>query len=162
MPDMPEKVLNQEPADGLTIISQVGFVVRDLEKTVEKMRKTLGVEPVAIMQMPEKERKYHGEDGDFSARIGFYRFANIELEFIEPGGGPSVWMDHINEKGEGLHHVRFNIKSIDELAGLFSKKGIAISQQGASTREGHHWAYFDTEEALGFVVEVFDELKDIP
>lgn len=155
---MPDK----KPAlvDKLTMLSQVGFVVKDLDKTIERMRETLGAEPAAVLELPHKERKYFGQDADFTARIGFYRFANVELEFIEPGGGQSIWKTHLAEKGEGLHHIRYSVESIDEVSALMGEKGIAISQQGASTREGLSWAYFDTEDALGFIVETFDELKN--
>jgi hypothetical protein len=146
--------------EDLTTITQIGFVVKNLDHAIEKMKDILGVTPV-ISFTPLKNRTYFGEKSEFIAKLGFYRFANIELEFIEPVIGPSEWERFLNNGNEGLHHIRFSVKSISEIAKKMKAKGIDISMQGASIREGLEWAYFDSLEKLGFIIEIFDEFKDL-
>jgi catechol 2,3-dioxygenase-like lactoylglutathione lyase family enzyme len=142
-------------------VSQVGFVVRDMDKVVTQMRRIFGAEPV-YGRLPEHgKKKYHGEDASFDAIIAFYRFAGIELEFVQPVSGKSIWQDFLDSGREGIHHVRFNVNSFDGTVEEMRRKDIAVSQEGESTRgiPGLRWGYFDSEEPLSFIFEIFNEAE---
>lgn len=144
-------------------MSQVGFVVRDLDKTVAVMREKLGVEPT-YGTTPEVGREYRGEPGDFVCRMAFFRFSNIELEFIQPiAGTRSIWQDFLDSGREGLHHIRFSIDSQQGVEEDMASIGIPVYQKGmAVSKPGHQWAYFDSEPVLGFIIETFNELEKLP
>jgi catechol 2,3-dioxygenase-like lactoylglutathione lyase family enzyme len=141
-------------------VSQVGFVVRDMDKVVAQMRRIFGVEPV-FGRLPERGKKYHGEDVTFDAIIAFYHFAGIELEFVQPVSGKSIWQDFLDSGREGIHHVRFNVDSFDGTVQKMGDKGIPVSQEGESSRgiPGLRWGYFDSEETLSFIFEIFNEAE---
>ena len=76
------------------------------------------------------------------------------LELIQPGKGESPWKEHIDAKGEGFHHIAFNV---DDLEGVTSR----LLKQGANRilyarlQDGTGGDYFD----LGFnlIVEIFKD-----
>lgn len=139
-------------------ITQVGFVVRDMEKVVREMRRVFGVEPI-FGKLPEKGKKIRGKEAQFEAQIAFYRFANIELEFVKPISGKSIWQDFLDSGREGIHHIRFSIDDFDGTVDEMKAKGISVIMEGVSTRgiEGLKWGYLDSEIPLGFTFEIFNE-----
>lgn len=140
-----------------TEISQIGLVVSDKEKVLESMRAIFGAEPAQIVRtLLSEHNQYRGLPGDFEAELIFYRFANIELEFIIPVAGQSIWQEHIDSGTEGLHHVLFNVDSFEGAKGQMADQGVGVLQQGLSVMgvPGLKWAYFDTAEKLSFIVEM--------
>ena len=141
-------------------ISQIGFVVHDLDKAVKAMQEKLGVEPT-WGTTPEIGREYRGEPGDFVCKMAFFHFCNLELEFIQPiAGTHSIWQDFLDSGREGLHHIRF---SIDDQKGTeedMAAIGAPVYQKGLSVNKpGHTWSYFDTEPILPFLIETFNDLE---
>ena len=152
--------MEKQPVERFKKLSQIGFVVRDLEKTVEKMRRVLGAEPDMILQMPNYDRENSGVDGEYVTRIAFYEFCNVQLEFIQPLGGKTIWQNFIDHGREGLHHIRFSVDDYEGTKKCMRDKGIEISSEGPSVRvPGLRWGYFDTEDPLGFIVEMFNEYE---
>jgi len=147
-------------ADIFKRISQIGFVVRDLEKTKEAMMHVFEREPDNVLQLPKDGIKYHGSDGEFTAVVAFYFFGDMQLEFIQPLSGKSIWQDFLDQGKEGLHHIRFSVESFSETRDFVDGKGIPISQEGFSAlAPGLRWAYFDSEDPLGFIFEMFNEYE---
>jgi len=98
------------------------------------------------------EPLYRGEP--FNGRYKIYKIylGNKILELIEPGKEGSPWKEHLDQKGEGFHHIAFNV---DDLEGITSK----LLQQGATSlfharlEDGTGGDYLDL--GSGLVVEIF-------
>lgn len=146
-------------------ICQVGIVVRDREKLLKNMKEIFGVEPDSdINTKVDENTQYYGEPGDFVAELIFYRFAGVELEFIVPVRGQSIWQDFLDEHGEGIHHVLFNVDSFDGAKAQMAEHGIGVMQQGSSVMgvPGLKWGYFDTLQKLPFIVEIKNSKEIFP
>ena len=149
-------------------ISQIGVVVRDIDEYLCIMESVLKVKPNVVVRIPNdtmtnQERHYYGESEDFSAMLAFFTFDTIQLEIIQPLTGKSVWKDFLEKKGEGIHHIRFSIGDMAASDKHFASLGISKAQDGYSTKniEGLKWAYFDTENKLGFFTEVINDLENL-
>ncbi|MCR5370649.1 MAG: VOC family protein [Clostridium sp.] len=143
----------------------VGIVVHSIEKTLENMEKVFRLGSYRINPFPPQDVKpseiqlmYAGEKGDFSARFCFIQMGNTEVELIEPVHGESVWKEFLARKGEGIHHLKYEVDSLNETIRELREKGIKCVQYGSAVgpNKGKTWAYFDTEEQLGYVLEVFN------
>lgn len=147
--------------ENLTLITQIGIVVNDLDAAMEQMRKVFGVEPDAMGQTPNHDTRYYGEEEAFCGKMAFYRFANVELEMIEHLKGRSIWQDYLKDGNFGLHHLRFGVKSFDATVRDMGERGYPVAMEGPSVRnvEGLKWAYFDTFRDIGFVTEIFNDLE---
>lgn len=140
-----------------TKIVQIGLVARDKEKVLSSMKEIFGLSPSrSLMTREDDARRYYGEAGDFSAELVFYNFNGVELEFIFPIRGRSIWQDALDEVGEGLHHLQFSVDSFNGACQSMAEKGVRVSQEGASASNvpGLRWGYFDTKEKLSFIVEI--------
>jgi hypothetical protein len=47
----------------------------------------------------------HGKDVPFSFRVALAPVGASNFELIEPHTGDSVYLEHLNSKGEGFHHA---------------------------------------------------------
>lgn len=143
----------------------VGVVVNNIEKALEKMREITKFRDCTIVDFPPKEMDrndvqliYHGKKNWFTARFCFIPMGNTEIELIEPVEGESVWKDFLREKGEGVHHLKYEVESLNEAMEFFKSKGIECPQYGSAVGKnlGKTWAYFDTTKELGYVIEVLN------
>ena len=139
-----------------TKLIQVGMVVRDRETILKNMKDVFGVEPAMVTKTTaDQNSTYYGEQADYEADLLFYRFAGVELEFVVPVRGKSIWQDFLDEKGEGIHHVLFNVDNYEEAKAQMAEHGISLMQEGASTLQaGAKWGYFDTAKLLPFIIEM--------
>ena len=145
----------------LKAITQIGVVVHDLDAAIEGMRKIFGVEPARFGKTPEKNKFYHGQPGDFAAKMAFYDFANIEIELVEPQDGASIWREFLDSGKCGLHHLRFSVNSLEDTVEDMRERGAEVVMEGESVRQipGLRWAYFDTEPPLGWTIEILNEYQ---
>ena len=151
----------QMPCDLFSNLVQIGVVVRDLDKTVDSLATMLGVGPFRTIAFPpddrpdiQRSRKYRGREGGFKARIAFTSLGPLELEIIQPLEGESVWSEFLENHGEGLHHIRFNVEDMGPVITHMVGLGVSPSQEGGGLRPGTSFAYFDTESKVGFTIEV--------
>lgn len=147
-------------------ISQIGVVVRDMDRFVKNMETLIGVKPLKIVQFPNEsmenqKRYYYGKEADYISLLGFFKIGNLEIEAIQPLCGKNIWTTFLEEKGEGIHHIRFSVNNLKKTEKHFKDTGIENAQHGFSTRniDGLQWAYFDTTKELGFFIEVINEFE---
>jgi methylmalonyl-CoA/ethylmalonyl-CoA epimerase len=138
---------------------QIGVIVQNLDQTITVLSELLGIKPWRVVPWPpegrtDMNRVYHGEPGDYSARMAFAELGPIELELIQPVTGASIWADFLAEHGPGLHHIRFNVPEMEPVIAYFADLGIEVTQSASGIRPGTAWAIFDTERLIGFTIEV--------
>jgi methylmalonyl-CoA/ethylmalonyl-CoA epimerase len=142
---------------------QIGVVVRDLEKAMKALSEVFGIGPFRTFTYPPPERKdirlfYRGEESEFSHRLAFTEMGPIELELIQPLTGESTLTEFLNEHGEGVHHIRFNVPDVSPVIDYLNERGIKTTLSGDGLRPGTNWVHFDTQEEVGFTIEVMDVL----
>lgn len=142
---------------------QIGVVVRDLERSTAALAEIFGLGPFRSVDWPpagraDLERYYHGEAGQFTARMAFAELGPVELELIQPLEGQSIWADFLRDHGEGIHHIRFNVPEIEPVVEYLAGHDIGVAQMGSGIRPGTMWANFDSERKVGFVIEVMKAL----
>ncbi len=147
---------------GKTKVVQIGIVVRDVEKSAKNYAEFFGVEvPKIIVSETEDKAKtrYYGKPTMARVRQAFFNFENISIELLEPVDGPSTWKDFLDSKGEGFHHIAFEIKDMDDKIAKLNDKGIPLSQQGRWTGgSGGRYAYFESEKQLSVILELLENL----
>lgn len=136
-------------------IIQIGIVVKDLDKAVKQYYEILGAGPWDIYEYgpPEmKEVTYRGNPAEWSALIGFAWVGDRQLELIQPLKGPNIYYEHLEKKGEGLHHIKERVDDCQKVIEEYRQKGVSVIQSGQFG--GGEFYYFDTEPALGILYEI--------
>jgi catechol 2,3-dioxygenase-like lactoylglutathione lyase family enzyme len=136
-------------------IGQVGIVVSDLEKSLKKFHEVFGIGPWDVYKYAPPEMTdttFRGKPSEWSILAAFTWVGNVQLELIQPLKGPNIYYEHLEKKGEGLHHIKEYVTDCKEVVEDFKKKGIAVIQSG---KFGFgEFYYFDTEPFLGISFEI--------
>lgn len=151
------------PQEMFGIFAQIGVVVRDLERAMCALSEAFGIGPFRVTDWPpagrtDMQRVYQGKPADFTARMAFAELGPVELELIQPVAGESIWADFLRERGEGLHHLRFNVPDEKPVIQYLAQQGIQTIQSASGIRPGTCWVNFGTEGTVGFVVEIMKAL----
>ena len=88
----------------------------------------------------------------YSMRLALTQIGYVQLELIEPLEGPSIYKEHLAEKGEGLHHIQSRPENVDDALAAFKEMGIDILMSGKFGKGAFY--YMDTEPILGLIYEV--------
>ncbi|MGB9863938.1 MAG: VOC family protein, partial [Candidatus Saccharicenans sp.] len=84
----------------------------------------------------------------------FFRLKNITIELIEPVGGPSTWREFLEQHGEGVHHLAFEVKGMEAKVKALAAMGLPLLQKG--DYEGGRYAYVDGTGCLAVILELLE------
>ena len=146
-----------DQALGKTTIAQVGIVVRDIEARAGAWAAILGLPRPAIHVTDPVERAqttYRGMSSPARAKLAFFHLGQVDVELIEPIGGPSTWRDHLDQHGESVHHIAFRIHGMGETLASLAANGVPLIQRGEYS--GGRYAYVDGGEQLGIILELLE------
>jgi 4-hydroxyphenylpyruvate dioxygenase-like putative hemolysin len=153
---MNEVKLGRQNLLGTNVATQIAVVVRDIDKAIDAYSELLGVpKPNVIITDPDAGRDvYRGKSTRAQAKLAFFELGQVSLELIEPVGTDSVWYEVLAEKGEGVHHIAFNIQGTGEVTASLADHGMPVIQQGHYT--GGMYTYVDSEAKLGVMLELLE------
>lgn len=137
-------------------VIQVGLVVKDLRESMERYWQLLGIGPWNIYTYAPpmlREATVRGKRVDYSMRLAHTMAGPVQIELIQPLEGPSIYTEHLAQKGEGLHHIQSRIENIEEVLAAFEKLTIGVLMSG-KFGEGEFY-YLDTEPVIGVIYEIF-------
>jgi catechol 2,3-dioxygenase-like lactoylglutathione lyase family enzyme len=130
-------------------VVHVGWVVKDLDRVVNYWEK-LGLKNIrryAAQEFPDVT--YRGKKTSLSMKMASGHIGSVEIEWIQPVKGTSVYNEFLQRHGDGVHHLAYAVASLEQLneqIKYFNSKGVAVVQSGTwqgSKGEGH-FASLDT------------------
>ena len=146
-----------EPLLGTDIVTQVAIVTSDIEAKARAWAALLGVPVPDIRETgPEAETqiRYQGRPTPARAKLAFFKLGQVSLELIEPIDRPSTWGDQLDQHGDSLHHIAFNVEGMGETLVMLAEKGIPLVQRGEF--KGGRYAYVDGVAELGATLELLE------
>jgi methylmalonyl-CoA/ethylmalonyl-CoA epimerase len=143
-------------------MTQVGVVVRDIEKASKAWAAFLGMEEVPewMIASGHESRPTHfkGNPSGATAKLAFFQLENITVELIEPLEGPSTWHDFLETHGPGIHHIAFEVDNMKHTVPMMEAAGIKEEQHGGwGTGE---YAYMNGSGSIELIVELLEHYKD--
>jgi len=133
-------------------IRHVCFVVKNLEDAVATFCSLWDIGPFRFLDSDHPEGIVYGKNVHYKGKLAFAEAGDIEIELIEPTEGESIWMEHLREKGEGVHHLAVSVTNLGKEVARLKKAGIGVLQSGET--EHIKLAYMDTEGILGVIIEL--------
>ncbi|WP_027092517.1 VOC family protein [Cohnella thermotolerans] len=142
---------------GNPVITQIGLLVHDIEKTSQAYADFFGVEKPQWFWTDAADiaqTEYRGERSEARAKLAFFDMGSLQLELIEPDDRPSTWRESLDKNGEGFHHIAFVVDGMKEKVALLENKGFPLLQKGEYT--GGRYAYIDTFKDLKVLIELLE------
>lgn len=138
-------------------VTQIGYIVKDIEEASKRFARFFSMDIPEIIITDEYEKaqaEYRGHPSKARAKLAFFQLENLDIELIEPDEEKSVWREFLEEHGEGIQHIAFEIKGMQQKIELFARDGMELVQKGEYT--GGRYAYIDTTKAINTVVELLE------
>ncbi|MGG0474933.1 VOC family protein [Priestia aryabhattai] len=154
---------NLQPLLGTNKVEQIAFVVKNLNATADAYCKLLGVKKPEIINSGPPEVTnviYEGKATEGTSRYMFINTPLIQIELIEPGDTPSTWKTHLENVGEGAHHISFVVKNMEEKIRMLEEMGYPVIQTGNFFNGKGRYAYMDTRSTYKVIIELL-ERKEI-
>jgi methylmalonyl-CoA/ethylmalonyl-CoA epimerase len=145
---------------GTNFITQIGILVNDIEATSQAYADFFEVEkPKWFWTGPveEAETEFRGASSTARSKLAFFDMGSLQLELIEPDQNPSTWREHLDQHGEGPHHIAFVIDGMKQIVQSMEKVGMPLIQKGEYT--GGRYAYMDSFKQLKVMIELLENDK---
>ena len=132
----------------ITHIEHIGIAVKNLEESIKYYEKILGFKCYSIEEVEDQKVK-----------TAFFKVGQTKIELLESTSQDGPIGKFIEKKGEGIHHIAFNVKNIENALAEAEDKGVIlidkIPREGA---EGLNIAFLHPKSTNGVLTE-FCEIK---
>ncbi len=148
---------------GTHLFAQVGFIVKDVEATKRKWASFLGVEVPDTVDGGEYAvtgTTFMGKPApEANCLMAFFDVGpGLQLELIQPNDAPSTWRNFLNEHGEGMHHIAFQVRDSADKVASAEAAGLKLIQHGRYGDGGGEYNYLDAPE-LKCIVELLESYE---
>jgi hypothetical protein len=138
-------------------VIQIGIVIRDMDKTVERLT-SLGIGPFKEMILPpDREEWFRDKRMYADFRICTAMIGDVEIELVQPLDGDSPHKEFLNTKGEGIQHIGCAVEDIQNKVDRLTEQGVEVLLR-AKFPGGSGVAYCDL--GVGdIVIELIERLQ---
>jgi methylmalonyl-CoA/ethylmalonyl-CoA epimerase len=139
-------------------INHIGIAVRSLEDNLEFYERVLGARFEGVEEIPSQH-----------VRVAFFILGppghEVRLELVEATSPEAGVAKFVEKHGEGLHHIAYNVESLDERLAALKTDGVRLIDD--HPREGAHRtriAFLHPKSTRGVLTELCElpEDKDKP
>jgi len=106
-------------------IDHIAVAVRDVEKAAGFYEKVLGLKLGGIEEV-------EGMD----VKVGFIPIGDTRIELVQPLDPKSGLAKFIETRGEGIHHICYEVDDIQEALKTYKRKGVKMIDE--TPRKGAH------------------------
>ena len=143
------------------VLTQVGFIVKDIEVSKRKFAAFFGIEPPNHFDggaFDVTGTTVNGEPAPYAnCWMAFFNAGpNVQIELIQPNGIKSTWQDYLDKHGEGIHHIAFNVKDMDQKIETCEAMGMSCVQRGKYGNAAGEYAYMDATQDLKCIIELLE------
>ena len=130
-------------------IEHLGIAVKSLEESIPYYEKVLGLECYSIEEVPDQK-----------VRTAFFKVGQTKIELLEPMSEDSTVAKFIENKGEGVHHIAFAVKGIEDALAEAEADGVRlIDKTPRAGAEGLTIAFLHPKSTGGVLTEFCENKK---
>jgi len=136
----------------------LGFVVRDLEATMECYGRLMGVDRWYPRETDVLALPWNPATTDGHIRIAHGRAPGQTLELIQPDGGETFASLFLREHGEGVQHLGFWVPDLPAAMAQLIARGATLSH-GNFKRDGTGYAQLAAQSPTEDILSALDVMR---
>ncbi len=150
-----------KPSVKLPKVSQLGYVVADIEKACKYYESTLGIGSFCPpFEVDMSGATFRGKTVQTKIKVAFVQSGDVQIELIQPVEGMNPYTEYLARHGDGIHHLGFTVADMDAMKADFAAAGLQpIFYHDMVVMQ---FAYYDTSEIGGVMSELLFYKMDIP
>jgi methylmalonyl-CoA epimerase len=130
---------------GITKIHHVAVVVRSLDASLELYRDKLGLALEKVVPIPTDH-----------VRIGFLDVGEVKIELVEPTDDTTGVWRFLQSRGEGFHHVCFEVPDIQAALDAIAALGLQLIDTTPRMGADGPVAFVHPRSSHGVMVELVE------
>jgi catechol 2,3-dioxygenase-like lactoylglutathione lyase family enzyme len=137
-------------------IFQAGIVVKSVDQTVKFYEETFGMGPFEIREVNYPTATFYGEKSGYRGKRAFGKLGPITFELVDLIDGKTIHEAFLKERGEGLHHLGFEVEDLKGSTEEADRRGLKVIQ-GFTRDDGSGFAYPDSDKIGGVIFELIQK-----
>jgi len=141
-------------ASGLSLgtrIDHIAIVVQDLDAALGVYRDALGLPLERVEEVPAE-----------AVKVAFLPLpeGGGEVELVQPTGDDSGIARFLAKRGEGMHHICFEVDDIQAAMAHMAARGLQILEdQPRQGSRGQKYVFIHPKTAHGVLIELYERAK---
>ncbi len=133
----------------ITHIEHIGIAVKDLDTAITYYENVLGLKCYAIEEVVDQKVK-----------TAFFKVGDTKIELLESTDPEGPIGKFIEKKGEGIHHIAFNVPELEDALKEVDEGGIQlIDKQPRKGAEGMNIAFLHPKSTFGVLTEFCEKTE---
>ena len=130
-------------------VEHIGIAVRELSKSVPLFEKLLNTSCYKTEQVESEQ-----------VSTAFLKTGDTKIELLESSSAEGVIARFIDKKGEGIHHIAFEVADIEaEMKRLVSEGFVLLNEQPKRGADNKLVCFLHPKNTNGVLVELCMEMK---
>ncbi len=128
-------------------IEHIGIAVKNLEESIKFYEEVFGLECYAIEEIKDQKVK-----------TAFFKVGQTKIELLESTDTEGPIGKFLEKRGEGIHHIAFAVKDIENKLQEIAEKGVRlIDQKSRKGAEGLDIAFLHPKSTFGVLTEICED-----
>ncbi len=125
-------------------IEHIGIAVKDISEVSRFYKDVFDCQISEEMNVPDRK-----------LRIAFTDISGVKLEFVMPTDKESVVAKFIDKRGEGIHHVCFEVDDVEKATAELKDKGVElVDDKPRLGAEGKKIIFLKPKSTHGVLIEL--------
>jgi len=130
-------------------LEHIGIAVKNLDESNQLFAKLLGKAHYKIEEVASE-----------GVRTSFFELGGVKIELLEATNANSSIAKFIEKRGEGIHHLAFEVADIKKSIALYAEKGfLLLNDQPKEGADNKQIAFMHPKSTNGVLVELCKEKK---
>ena len=125
-------------------VHHIGIAVKDLKESVLLFERILGIKPTAIEEAPCQ----------MVSEAIFKVGEGLQINLVQPTGPDSTVAKFLERRGEGLHHIAFEVDDIDKDLLAMEGKGVELIDKRGRDGVAGKIGFLHPKSVNGVLVEL--------
>jgi len=131
----------------ITRLHHVGIAVKNLNTAIKTFNKSLGLKHTEIKNVEEEK-----------VNVAFLSIGDSSIELLEPQDEESVISKFLKNKGEGLHHITFEVDDIQLAMNKAKKAGLQLREnKPKKLKDGRLISFINPKSIHGILIEFIEK-----
>ncbi len=126
-------------------VNHVAIVVENIDESLKFWRDVMGLELDHIEDVPSQQ-----------SLVAFLPVGDGEIELVQPTSPDSGMAKYLEKRGEGMHHLCFEVQDIENVLMMLKEKGIRVIDETPKVLPGRKMAFIHPKSANGVLVELYE------
>ncbi len=125
-------------------IEHIGIAVKDIGEVSKFYKDVFECQLSEELEIPERK-----------IRIAFTEISGVKLEFVMPTDNESVVAKFIDKRGEGIHHICFEVEDVEKASKEVKEKGVElVDDRPRMGAEGKKIIFIKPKSTHGVLIEL--------